>query len=69
MKWFPPTGGLGSDNETPQTVVFIALVDLTPENGFFMDLKRGEDVCADSMAPIKFPPTGGGIGIFFSLNL
>lgn len=53
----------------PQTVVFIALTRLSQQNGFFIDLEPGQDVCVDSNAGLMFPPTGGGLGVCLCLNL
>lgn len=53
----------------PQTVVFIALEDLGPHNGFPMELRKGEDVCMDGNDALLFPPTDGGEGILICLNL
>ena len=52
-----------------ETIVFIPLEDLGPENGFFMPLKYGQDVCVDGRANISFPASGGGTGIFFALKI
>lgn len=52
-----------------QTIVFIALEDLTTDNGFFISLKQGQDICVDSKADILFLPTSGGLGICFALLL
>lgn len=52
-----------------QTIVFIAFEDWGPNNGFFMKLKAGDSIFLDSLAPIVFPPAGGGIGIFFAIKL
>ncbi|KAK3045653.1 hypothetical protein LTR09_012785 [Extremus antarcticus] len=67
--WLPVSEGLGRDADKRQTVVFVALIDLDTTNGFFMSLKKGQDVCVDSRAIVYFPPTGGGSGLFFCLNL
>lgn len=61
--------GLGIGTRRHQTVVFIALEDLHLGNGFFIDLEQGQDVCLDHRAPVAFPRTGGGLGIFFALSL
>ncbi|KAK3669279.1 hypothetical protein LTR78_010853 [Recurvomyces mirabilis] len=66
--WYFLEGGPGVD-ATRQTVVFIALQDLSPHNGFPIDLSRGRDVCMDGNLGIWTPPTGGGLAIFFSLDL
>lgn len=55
--------------QAPQTVVFVALTDLSPANGFFITLSKGQDVCIDGNAILHFPPTGGGRGIFISLSI
>ncbi|KAL1311907.1 hypothetical protein AAFC00_001977 [Neodothiora populina] len=52
-----------------QTVVFVALVELNPSNGFFMPLEKGQDVCIDGNTVLRFPPCGGGVGLFICLNL
>ena len=65
--WKPD--GLGVHGYHDEAVVFIALDDLGPENGFFMTLKSGQHVCVDSQAEILFPDTGGGRGIMFALRL
>lgn len=64
-----PSPWLGIDEHEPQTVVFIALEDLDTQNGFFMELAKGFDVCLDSRSKIRFPKSGGGIGVFIALNL
>lgn len=53
----------------PQTVVFISLTHLSQQNGFFIDLEPGQDVCVDSVAGLMFPPEGGGLGVCLCLNL
>lgn len=65
----PVPDGLGNDAHRSQTVVFLALEDLNPDNGFFMYLQKGDDVCVDSKADVRFPPPGGGLGIVFILDL
>ena len=60
--------GLGLDNKS-QTVVFVALQRLSADNGFFMTLEAGQDVCLDSKADVKFPPSGGGLGVFLSFKI
>lgn len=67
--WIPMSEGLGRDRGKQQTVVFIALTDLNPSNGFFLSLKKGEDVCVDGNELLRFPPTGGGLGVLLCLNL
>ncbi len=61
--------GLGIHPGHAETVVFIALEDLGPSNGFFMPLKYGQDVCVDSKADVLFPSTGGGKGLCFVLKI
>lgn len=69
-EWTKPLDSLGMDGHEPQTLVFIALEDLNSSNGFFMTLKKGQDVCLDSRAKLRFPSrSGSGIGIFVALNL
>jgi hypothetical protein len=53
----------------PQTVVFIALTHLGFDNGFFVSLEPGQDICIDSAAKIIYPPTGGGVGVAIWLKL
>lgn len=68
--WSKVHDALGIDQHEPQTVVFIALHDLNANNGFFMSLPEGCDICLDSRAKILFPNKGGGgMGIFLALNL
>lgn len=68
--WTTSSDTLGIDRHEPQTVVFIALQDLNANNGFFMSLPQGCDVCLDSRAEVLFPSGGGGgMGIFLALNL
>lgn len=62
-------GGLRMDDEEPQTIVFIALEDLGPENGFPFLLRRGQDVCVNGKLDILLPPTGGGLGMLIILRL
>ncbi|KAK6421571.1 hypothetical protein LTR95_016793 [Oleoguttula sp. CCFEE 5521] len=57
------------EEQGPQTVVFIALTQLCHQNGFFINLEAGQDVCIDSTAGLIFPPEGGGLGVFVCLNL
>lgn len=66
--WYLLEGGPGTD-EKEQTIVFIALSDLGPSNGFPIPLARGQDVCMDGKLSIWTPPTGGGLALFFSLDL
>ncbi|KAF7186198.1 hypothetical protein HII31_12440 [Pseudocercospora fuligena] len=58
-----------STDDEPQTLVCIALEDLSPENGFFMDLKAGQDVCIDGKDKILVPPTGGGLAILIWVDI
>lgn len=64
-----PAADHSSEEERPQTVVFVALTELNRRNGFFTDLEVGEDVCVDSAAGLLFPPEGGGLGVCLCLNL
>ena len=57
------------EEQGPQTVVFIALTELDHRNGFFINLKPGQDVCIDGTAGLIFPPEGGGLGVCICLNL
>ena len=66
--WYLLKQGPGVD-KSGQTVVFIALEDLGPENGFPFPLSRGQDVCMDGNSSIWTPPTGGGMAVFLSLKL
>ncbi|KAB8356479.1 hypothetical protein FH972_024062 [Carpinus fangiana] len=59
---------IGVDTDRPQTVIFIALDDLSTANGFFMTLNSGEDVCLDGAARIDFPSTGGGTAEVFGVK-
>merc|ERR1711939_1009152 len=61
--------GLQVHLDHPETIVFLATEDLGPENGFFIPLKRGQDVCVDGRANISFPATGGGRGISFVFRI
>lgn len=69
QKWKEMPEGLCMDDDEPQTIVFIALEDLGPENGFPFPLKRGQDACVDGKLPIVVPPTGGGLGMLIILRL
>jgi hypothetical protein len=51
------------------TVVIIALEPLNYENGCFVNIGSGEDICVDGNATVLIPGTGGGLGIFIDLNL
>lgn len=66
--WEDLPEGPGMDDR-PQTVVCIALEDLGPHNGFFMNLSQGEDVCIDGKAQILLPPTGGGLGLLVWIHI
>lgn len=57
------------DELMPQSVIFVALSKLSWDNGFFMDLEKGDSVCLDAKAKLLYPPTGGGLGIAFWLRL
>lgn len=69
--WYFLDGGPGADDlrREQETMVFIALQELGPHNGFPFLLKRGQDVCMDGNTGIWTPPTGGGLAICFSLSL
>lgn len=67
--WEPHRGFLGYDATRPQTVVFIALEDQDSRNGFFMNLKEGNDVCLDSRPDKQVPRNRGGRDIYLFLNL
>lgn len=58
-----------SDKPCAQTLVCIALEDLSIENGFFMDLGKGEDVCIDGETALLLPPSGGGLAILIWIML
>lgn len=66
--WKQVSGGLATYDE-PQAIVLIALEDLSPENGFFMELRKGEWVCKDGEQAVALPSTGGGKGIFLALHM
>lgn len=66
--WVDLPEGLGKDDE-PQTVVIIALENLTPDNGFFLELRCGQDICVDGKASIDVPSTGGGTAVWIVLDL
>ena len=66
--WKQVSGGLATYDE-PQAIVLIALEDLGPENGFFMELKKGEWVCKDGEQLVSLPSTGGGKGVFLALHM
>lgn len=52
-----------------QTLVCVALEDLGPGNGFFLDLRAGQDICIDGTDKVLVPPTGGGLAILFWIDL
>ncbi|KAM0714517.1 hypothetical protein Q7P37_009813 [Cladosporium fusiforme] len=58
----------GTD-EQQQIMVFLALDDLGPHNGFPFALSRGQHVSMDGHTSLLTPPTGGGRAICFSLRL
>ncbi|PIA82975.1 hypothetical protein CB0940_12198 [Cercospora beticola] len=58
-----------STDSDPQTLVCVALDNLGLENGFFMDLDSGQDVCIDGNDKILVPPTGGGLAILFWVDI
>jgi len=58
-----------SPASTSEAVVFIALQDLRPDNGFFLNLQRGYWICMDRRGSIRLPPTGGGIGIYVKIYI
>lgn len=66
--WYLLEDGPGVDPEQ-QTMVFIALEELGPHNGFPFRLSRGEHACMDGNTAIWTPPTGGGLAICISLRL
>lgn len=68
-KWKMMPEGLRIDDEEPQTIVFVALEDLGPGNGFPFPLKCGQDVCVDGDVDVLIPPTGGGLGVLLVLRL
>jgi hypothetical protein len=61
--------GFAVNKRERSTVVIIALEPLSRENGCFVNLASGEDVCIDGNADILIPGTGGGLGVFIDLNL
>ena len=67
--WDTKRDGLGTNQDQLETIVFIALEPLTPDNGFFMRLDEGQDVCLDSKASVQFPSTGGGRGVYIALKI
>jgi hypothetical protein len=64
-----PVKGLAVEERDHSTVVIIAIEPLNEENGCFVNLERGQDVCLDGNATIILPGTGGGLGVFIDLNL
>jgi hypothetical protein len=58
-----------SEATKPSTIVLIALEDWHEGNGFSQEIKVGEDICLDGDEVVKFPGTGGALGIFISLSL
>lgn len=67
-EWEDLPEGPGMDDR-PQTVVCIALEDLGPHNGFFLNLSQGEDVCMDGKSQILLPPTGGGLALLVWIHI
>lgn len=61
--------GLSVDGTKSSTVVIIALEPLNVENGCFVDLSKGEDVCIDGNADVFVPGRGRGLGIYMDLNI
>lgn len=57
------------ESDGPKTVVFVAVDDLSLDNGFFTTLQAGRCVCVDSNKPLWFPATGGGRGLIYWLML
>lgn len=60
-------GGFATEQNVSQAVIFVALEDLSPQNGFFMTLQKGHWVCKEGAEIVMQPSTGGGIGLFFAL--
>jgi hypothetical protein len=56
-------------DDRPQTVVCVALEDLGPQNGFFLDLPQGKDVCMDGRSRILLPATGGGLALLIWIHV
>lgn len=57
------------DDHVPDTVVCVALDHLGPDNGFFLHLQRGEDLCLDGGDDILLPPTGGGLALLIWVDV
>ena len=68
MKW-QPLHGLAINERERSTVVMIALEPLNHENGCFVNLAAGEDVCVDGNAEVLIPGAGGGLGVFIDLDI
>jgi hypothetical protein len=64
-----PVEGLAAIARGSSVVVMIALEPLGPENGCFVRLEAGQDVCIDGHARVEFPGTGGGLGVFIEISL
>lgn len=56
-------------DDLPQTVVCLALCNLGPHNGFFLNLPFGQDICIDGKDRLILPPSGGGIGLLVWIDL
>lgn len=67
--WKPLRKGAGMDDGIADTVVCIALDDLNHDNGFFLNLRRGEDLCLDGGDDILLPPTGGGLALLIWIDI
>ncbi|KAF2158939.1 hypothetical protein M409DRAFT_30570 [Zasmidium cellare ATCC 36951] len=52
-----------------QTMICVALEDLSPSNGFPFELQCGQDVCIDGGADLFLPPTGGGMAVLIWIDL
>jgi hypothetical protein len=50
-------------------MVFVALENLGPHNGFPFEMVCGQDVCMDGHTNLLTPPTGGGRAICFALRV
>lgn len=68
IKW-QPLHGFAVNEKERSTVVIIALEPLNHENGCFVNLTTGEDVCVDGNADVLIPGTGGGLAVFIDLDL
>lgn len=68
IRW-QPLHGLAVNERECSTVVIIALEPLNHDNGCFVNLATGEDVCIDGNAEVLVPGTGGGLGVFIDLDL